>query len=260
ALGAGAGAAYLSTVNAQTVMGLPHPPQLPKYTPPVFALPGGAGASFIPTGQHLALIDAALAADGIPQADWPRWEAGMNVLIQRESGWNANSVNRWDINAKRGTPSGGLTQTIGPTFAANRNPSLPNNMFDPVANIAASINYIRRRYGDISNVQQANPNLPPKGYAAGGLVRRFGSYDNGGQLEPGWTSVYNGTGKPENVRTAAAEDALLSELRAVRSAIADLAKRPVHVDGEVLLDGRQVVGAVRNANRQIEHEGGVGVL
>lgn len=199
-----AGANYQSAVNALTVMGLPHPPGLPKYVPPPMAAFGGGPNGVIPTGQHLALIDAALAADGIARADWPRWEAGMNVLIQRESGWNANAVNRWDSNAAAGHPSGGLTQTIAGTFAANRNSSLPNNMFDPVANIAASINYIRRRYGDISRVQQANPNLPPKGY------------DNGGTLKPGMSLTWNGTGKPENVRTAAAEDELLTAVKTGR--------------------------------------------
>lgn len=139
----------------------------------------------IPSGEHLALIDAALAADGIPRGQWGEWEAGMNTLIGRESGWNAGIVNNWDSNAAAGHPSGGLTQTIRSTFDLNRNPNLPYDMFDPVANIAASINYINSTYGGIGNVQQANANLPAKGYDAGGL------------LMPGLTMAYNGTGTPE---------------------------------------------------------------
>lgn len=141
----------------------------------------------IPSGEHLALIDAALAADGIPQGQWGEWEAGMNTLIGRESGWNAGIVNNWDSNAAAGHPSGGLTQTIRSTFDLNRNPNLPYDMFDPVANIAASINYINSTYGGIGNVQQANANLPAKGY------------DQGGLLMPGYTMAYNGTGHPETV-------------------------------------------------------------
>lgn len=213
-LGAVAGAQYESVINTAGVMGFPHPPPLPVYVAPapssVGGFTGGGGPNgVIPTGQHLALIDAALAADGIAKADWARWEAGMNVLIERESSWNANIVNTWDSNAKAGHPSGGLTQTIIGTFESNRNHSLPDNMFDPVANIAASINYIRHTYGDISRVQQANPNLPKKGY------------DNGGALEPGWSSVYNGTGKPENVRTAGAEDALMTAVKELTAAVAN---------------------------------------
>lgn len=169
------GSSYVATVAMATELGLPHPPQLPQWVPPPPGTGIGGGSGPIPTGQHLALIDAALAADGIPRADWARWEAGMNTLIQRESGWNAGAVNRWDSNAAAGHPSGGLTQTIGPTFESNRNRGLPDNMFDPVANIAASINYIMRRYHDISNVQQANPHLPPKGYAFGDIVGTDGA-------------------------------------------------------------------------------------
>lgn len=146
-----------------------------------------AHGGVIPTGEHLALIDAALAADGIPSGQWPAWESGMNTLIGRESGWNAGAVNNTDINAQEGHPSGGLTQTIRSTFDLNRNPSLPYDMFDPVANIAASINYINSTYGGIGNVQQANANMAPMGY------------DSGGLLMPGYTHVYNGTGVPEVV-------------------------------------------------------------
>lgn len=172
---AGAGAGYEFKRNTEILAGADPGslPQLPAYVPPTASAGGGSGP--IPSGQHKALIDAALAADGVPMADWARWEAGMNTLIQRESGWNAGAVNRWDSNAAAGHPSGGLTQTIGPTFESNRNRGLPDNMFDPVANIAASINYIMRRYGDISAVQQANPNLPPKGYALGDIVGTDGA-------------------------------------------------------------------------------------
>lgn len=259
---AGIGSAYQTKTHAQIVMGLPHGPLLPKYVPPPVGSYSGGANGAIPTGQHLAMIDAALAADGIPRADWPRWEAGMNTLIQRESGWNPGIVNRWDSNAARGTPSGGLTQTIGPTYAAYRNPSLVNNMFDPVSNIAASINYIRRRYGDISQVQQANPNMPPKGYAAGGLVGSklgklaYGKFDNGGQLQPGDTLVHNGTGKPENVRTAAAEDALLTEIKRLRNDL--LLSRTQKLTGSLVLDSGELLGMIDGQVTRSFHDSELG--
>lgn len=141
----------------------------------------------IPTGSRLQIIDAALSADGIPQSDWPVWEAGLNTLITRESNWDPNAINNSDSNAAAGTPSEGLAQVIAPTFAAYRNPSLPNNLLDPVANVAAAINYIKAVYGSITNVQQANANLPPKGY------------DMGGALMPGYTLAHNTTGVMEGV-------------------------------------------------------------
>jgi len=165
---------------------------------------GGGAGGVIPTGEHLALIDAALAADGVPRGDWARWEAGMNTLIGRESGWNAGVFNTTDSNAVAGTPSGGLAQVIGPTFDAFHNPSLPNNLLDPVANIAASINYILSRYGDVSNVQQANPNLPPLGY------------DDGGWLNPGATG-HNSAAKPEPVFSSSQWEVLRQNIRGADS-------------------------------------------
>jgi SLT domain-containing protein len=53
---------------------------------------------------------------------------------------------------------------IPDTFADNHQEGTTNRIYDPVANIAASINYISLRYGDISRVQQANPHLPPHPY------------------------------------------------------------------------------------------------
>lgn len=158
----------------------------------------------IPVGDHLAVINAALAADGIPAGQWAAWQSGMNTLIQRESGWNAGAVNNSDSNAKAGTPSMGLAQVIAPTFAAYRNRSLVDSLLDPVANVAASINYILARYGGIGAVQQANPNLPPQGY------------DEGGYLQPGMSRVLNATGRPEPVFTSRQWDVLKARLKTDR--------------------------------------------
>jgi len=67
--------------------------------------------------------------------------------MQTESGGNPNIFNTTDINAQHGTPSGGLMQVIGPTFRAYHWPGTSFNLLDPLANIAAAINYARHRYG-----------------------------------------------------------------------------------------------------------------
>ncbi|MFI1580008.1 transglycosylase SLT domain-containing protein [Embleya sp. NPDC020630] len=145
----------------------------------------------VPTGQLLAWIDAALSATGTPPpGTLDQWRSGMATLIGRESGGNPRAINTTDSNARAGIPSQGLAQVIPPTFAAYRVASLANNILDPVANIAASINYIKSQYGNISGVQQANPNLPPTGY------------DSGGWLQPGDTLAMNRTGAPEPVLTS----------------------------------------------------------
>jgi SLT domain-containing protein len=113
------------------------------------------------------------------------WFGPLSTLIMRESGGKPRAINTWDINAKRGTPSMGLMQTIGPTFSAYRNPGLPNDPYDPIANIVAGINYIKARYGSVFNVQQA-VGTTPKGYRGGGWLYP-------GQL------AYNETDRPEAV-------------------------------------------------------------
>lgn len=138
----------------------------------------------IPTAQHKSLIDQALAKAGVSQSQWATWEAGLNTLITRESGWNPSAINLTDSNAKAGHPSQGLMQTIPSTFAAY---SLGGSITDPLSNIVAGIRYIMATYGGIGNVQQANANLPAKGY------------DMGGPLLPGLTLANNMTGVMEAV-------------------------------------------------------------
>lgn len=145
---------------------------------------GGA----LPTGSHLAVINAAMAAAGVPPPGTSgQWQSGMNTLIGRESGWNPNAINLTDSNAKAGHPSQGLAQTIPGTFNRYHAPGTSYSITDPVANVAAAIRYIVARYGNITRVQQANANMAPMGY------------DRGGWLMPGHTMAYNGTGRPERV-------------------------------------------------------------
>jgi hypothetical protein len=150
------------------------------------------GGGKIPSGEHGQIISQALAAAHVPPpGTLMQWLTGMNTLIQRESGWNAKAINLWDSNAKAGHPSGGLAQTISSTWAHYVPAALKGRgMLDPVGNVAAAIRYIVSRYGNITNVQQANANLPPKGY------------DSGGYLAPGLNLAYNGTGRPEPVFTS----------------------------------------------------------
>jgi hypothetical protein len=142
-------------------------------------------AAFHGSADLAGWIAAALAITGTPDT----WAGPLSVLIGRESGGNPNAINLTDSNAAAGHPSQGLMQTIPGTFNAYHQAGTSFNINDPVANIAAGINYIKARYGSIFSVQQANPNLPPKGY------------DSGGWLPPGLTLAYNGTGQHERVLT-----------------------------------------------------------
>lgn len=131
--------------------------------PPSYAGFGGVGDPGTAANVDAWISRAARFAN-IPSS----WIPGIKTIIARESGGNPNAVNLTDSNAAAGDPSKGLMQVIHSTFERYRSPALPDNQFDPVANIVAAVNYIRSRYGSIFNVQQANPNLPPKGYKNGG--------------------------------------------------------------------------------------------
>jgi SLT domain-containing protein len=141
----------------------------------------------IPEGERRRIIEEAMAATNTPPpSTHDAWLAGMNTLITRESNWNAGARNDTDSNAAMGQNSVGLAQVIPSTFEANKAPGL-NNIYGPVDNVAASINYIKRTYGSIENVQQANANMPPKGYATGT-----------GNAAEGWNLV--GENGPEMVK------------------------------------------------------------
>jgi hypothetical protein len=115
----------------------------------------------------------------------PEWFAGISTIIKRESGGNVNAINLTDSNAQAGMPSQGLMQVIPPTFAAYHQAGTSMNILDPIANIAAAINYIKATYGSINNVQQANEALPPAGYAMGTSYATAGLHrvaENGPEL------------------------------------------------------------------------------
>src|SRR5690606_22668958 len=107
------------------------------FNPADFA--GGFGS--VQSWAPLAL--QALARAGIPASQLPRFLA----LMQAESGGNPMAINNWDSNAVMGQASRGLMQVIPGTFAMYRDRTLPNNIFDPLANMTAAANYIKNRYG-----------------------------------------------------------------------------------------------------------------
>ncbi|MEU0744163.1 transglycosylase SLT domain-containing protein [Streptomyces sp. NPDC006134] len=132
--------------------------------------------SGIPVDETTARAFAEEACDrtGAPES----WVTGVGnganllTLMFRESSFKPNAVNRNDVNATGPVQSDGAklncsrgyAQVIPDTFAENHQAGTSDRIYDPVANIAAAINYIWRRYGDISRVQQANPHRDPAPY------------------------------------------------------------------------------------------------
>lgn len=99
-------------------------------------------------------------------ADDPNQVNAMLAQIQSESGGNPSILQQvQDVNSG-GNEAQGLLQVIPGTFAAYRDPSLPNDRTDPLANMVAALNYYKARYGNDLTTEWGHGH----GYANGGWV------------------------------------------------------------------------------------------
>jgi hypothetical protein len=123
-----------------------------------------------------------------------------------------------------GDPSGGLMQTIGATFRAYHFPGTSNNMFDPLANILASMSYAMSRYGSLS-----------------AAYNRAGGYDSGGWLPPGATMAMNNSGVPEAVLTGRQwqDIKVLAEGAATSGAVIHVYPRATQDEGAIAAEVRR---------------------
>jgi hypothetical protein len=89
-------------------------------------------------------VAEALQILDLPQSLAP----GIKKIIMAESGGNPRAINNWDSNARRGTPSQGLMQTIPSTYRAYVHPDLKHRpITDPISNITAGVRYMIDNYG-----------------------------------------------------------------------------------------------------------------
>ncbi|WP_432160779.1 phage tail tape measure protein [Streptomyces sp. NRRL F-5630] len=118
---------------------------------------GGSGVK-----RWSSVVLAVLKMVGQPASLLPTVLRRMN----QESGGNPKAINNWDINARNGVASRGLMQVIPPTFAAYAGKLRGRGIWDPLANIYASMRYAMSRYGSLSRAYNR-----PGGYADGGRPR-----------------------------------------------------------------------------------------
>lgn len=124
---------------------------------------GGSGMG----GANTATVRRWLAA-GLRLAGQKPSPANINTLLGRvmqESGGDPRAINNWDSNAKAGTPSKGLLQTIDPTFNRYKVKG-HDDIWNPVDNTAAAVRYMLARYGRLVGRSGS-------GYSGGGFVQRF---------------------------------------------------------------------------------------
>lgn len=150
-----------------------HPGPLPGPSPQG-AIPIGAVkyGKYTGGGNVSAWTTKACEIMHVPPA---HWVTGYKVLCARESSGRPNAINAWDLNAhgpiqSDGYPlhcSRGVAQCTSDTFASNHVAGTSADIYDPVANIAASMRYVMRRYGVSSSghnlaslIRQADPSRP----------------------------------------------------------------------------------------------------
>lgn len=176
--------------------------------------------------QWRGMIEQALKKQGFPvnPAEVNAWVK----QIDTESGGDPNIAQQiTDVNGTGEAAGVGLGQMIPTTWAAYRDPSLPDNRRDPWAMINAMVRYGHQKYG---------PGLL-------GVIGQGHGYDRGGWLPPGITHAINATGKPEAILTAgqwSSIDSMLEELpsAAMFSTVADMASAGMStLGGSATVDG-----------------------
>lgn len=129
----------------------------------------GAGGSSGNAESWRSMAMEAMRRQGF-NADDPSQVSAMLAQIQSESGGNAGIAQQIvDVNGTGDVAGVGLLQIIPGTFAAHRDPTLPNDRRDPWANMNAALRYYRSRYGgDLTTMWGKG-----HGYAAGGVLPGF---------------------------------------------------------------------------------------
>lgn len=107
----------------------------------------------------------------------PKRFASLMARMKQESNFDPKAINNWDSNAKAGNSSRGLMQVIPSTFNAYRDKSLSSDIYNPLANIVASIRYTLSRYGDLEKGWNRKG-----GYAAGGWTGPGAKYQPAGTV------------------------------------------------------------------------------
>jgi hypothetical protein len=188
---------------------------------------GGGGGSGVQ--QWAGLVSQALGMLHMPQSLAGR----VLYQMQTESGGNPNAINLTDINAKNGVPSQGLMQVIPPTFAAYHVAGTSFNIRDPLANIAAAINYARSRYG---------PSL-------GALGSGHGYARGTSHAMSGWAVV--GEQGPEMVNFRGGERVVPNKALG-----GNTYNVSVHVEGHALSSKQEIGREVATALGEFERRGG----
>lgn len=194
---------------------------------------GAAGTAGNPESWR-EMAKAAMRRVGF-NADDPRQVQAMLEQIMDESSGDAGTAQRIvDVNGTGDAAGVGLLQIIPSTFEAYRDPDLPNDRRDPMANMVAALRYYKARYGDDLTTRWG---------------RGKGGYDKGGHaVGVGYMPKY--TLEPERVLSPAqtrAFDVLV--YRMLPAYIDEAKKKPFDFDSNFKLLVKELKGLRSDLDR-----------
>lgn len=100
----------------------------------------------------------------------------MMRVAKRESNFQADAVNNWDINARMGDPSKGMFQMIGSSFRAYAKPG-HGNILNPTDEAISAMRYIVGKWVPImGSWRSAFKRAGDYAYATGGVINTSGMY------------------------------------------------------------------------------------
>ncbi|WP_341591530.1 tape measure protein [Staphylococcus epidermidis] len=100
----------------------------------------------------------------------------MMRVAKRESNFQSDAVNNWDINAQKGTPSKGMFQMIEPSFRAYAKPG-HGNILNPTDEAISAMRYIVGKWVPImGSWRSAFKRAGDFAYATGGVINTPGMY------------------------------------------------------------------------------------
>ncbi|MFF5272073.1 peptidoglycan DD-metalloendopeptidase family protein, partial [Bacillus subtilis] len=101
----------------------------------------------------------------------------MMRVAKRESNFQSDAVNNWDINAQKGTPSKGMFQMIEPSFRAYAKPGHAN-ILNPTDEAISAMRYIVGKWVPImGSWRSAFKRAGDYAYATGGVINTAGLYN-----------------------------------------------------------------------------------
>lgn len=101
----------------------------------------------------------------------------MMRVAKRESNFQSDAVNNWDINAQKGTPSKGMFQMIEPSFRAYAKPG-HGNILNPTDEAISAMRYIVGKWVPImGSWRSAFKRAGDYAYATGGVINTAGLYN-----------------------------------------------------------------------------------